>query len=171
MPVRRYGLISDTHGALHPGVFAIFEGVEAILHAGDVCGEGILDELEAIAPTHAVCGNCDFPSPRLPPLRRVDLPFGTAIVSHSHLLGAASGDAEATAAHFAGQAPRLILFGHTHKALRRRVGDCWVVNPGPAGKPRFRDEPQVVVLHWDDAEDAMHFVDHRLDWAAVGKAR
>ena len=52
------GLISDTHGLVRPEVFAALEGVELILHAGDV-GDGVLDELATIAPIEAVYGNTD----------------------------------------------------------------------------------------------------------------
>ncbi|MEN8247219.1 MAG: metallophosphoesterase family protein, partial [Thermodesulfobacteriota bacterium] len=36
------GVISDTHGLLRPEVFEAFEGVELILHAGDIGGDDIL---------------------------------------------------------------------------------------------------------------------------------
>ncbi len=48
------GLISDTHGLLRPSVNAAFHGVNLILHAGDVVGDEILDDLLLIAPVHAV---------------------------------------------------------------------------------------------------------------------
>src|SRR6266550_1535258 len=53
------GLISDTHGLLRPGVHSALDGVELILHAGDVGGDEILHELGAIAPVLAVQGNTD----------------------------------------------------------------------------------------------------------------
>jgi len=53
------GLVSDTHGELKAGVHAAFAGVELILHAGDVGGIAILDELRMIAPVKAVHGNVD----------------------------------------------------------------------------------------------------------------
>ena len=60
------GLISDTHGQLRAGVHQALEGVELILHAGDVGGDDILDELALIAPVEAVYGNTDTPgNPRL----------------------------------------------------------------------------------------------------------
>src|SRR3954463_14321445 len=66
MPVHRIGLISDTHGLLRPQVHEALAGVELILHAGDVGGDMILDELEVIAPVFAVYGNTDAPGdPRL----------------------------------------------------------------------------------------------------------
>ena len=59
-PVTRLlGLISDTHGLLRPGVHDALSGVELILHAGDVGGSTILDELRLIAPVKAVFGNTD----------------------------------------------------------------------------------------------------------------
>ena len=49
-----------------PSVHDALAGVELILHAGDVGGDEILDELELIAPVHAVYGNTDAPgNPRL----------------------------------------------------------------------------------------------------------
>ena len=52
----RIGLISDTHipeahPELWPQVFHAFEGVEMILHGGDVHEFWIIDQLEKIAPT------------------------------------------------------------------------------------------------------------------------
>src|SRR5258705_84901 len=55
------GLISDTHGLVRPGVHDALTGVELILHAGDVGGSTILDELRLIAPVRAVFGNTDPP--------------------------------------------------------------------------------------------------------------
>ena len=42
------GLISDTHGLLRPGVHQALAGVELILHAGDVGGDDVLDELDRL---------------------------------------------------------------------------------------------------------------------------
>jgi len=55
----RIGLISDTHGFLRNEVYTAFDGVDEILHAGDVGDPSILLELEVIAPTRAVYGNID----------------------------------------------------------------------------------------------------------------
>jgi predicted phosphodiesterase len=47
------GLISDSHGLLRPEVFPVLEGVDRILHAGDVEDPHILVDLAAIAPVTA----------------------------------------------------------------------------------------------------------------------
>ncbi|MCB2155132.1 metallophosphatase family protein [bacterium] len=166
----RYGLISDTHGNLHPQVFELFEGVEAIFHAGDVVGEHILDELEAIAPTHAVHGNCDLMSPRLPALRVIDAAFGKVVITHSHLIQSGMAHPKTFVRHFAAQQPRLILFGHTHQRYQALHDGVWVVNPGSAGKPRFRDVPSLAILEWDGERKQFTFDFIALDWSRKGLA-
>lgn len=162
--MRRFGLISDTHGHLHPRVLEIFEGVEAIWHAGDVVDEGILDELEVVAPTLAVQGNCDFPVPRLPALREILAPFGKVIVTHSHMIGGGAGPPSRLVDHFARLKPRLILYGHTHKRHESLHGGIWLVNPGAACRPRFRDESSVAVAQWDEKADELSFRFVPLEW-------
>ncbi len=53
------GVISDTHGLLRPEAVAALEGVDAIVHAGDIGGAEILDALRRMAPLVAVRGNND----------------------------------------------------------------------------------------------------------------
>lgn len=123
----RIGLISDTHGLLRPQALVALEGCDAILHAGDV-GEGdILEALAALAPTHAVAGNCD---------QRPDLPLELLrevggfriLLHHGHRL-------VDEAAH----APDVVVTGHTHVPLvARDPGGPLRVNPGSAGPRRFR---------------------------------
>ena len=61
MPIRpvRIGLISDTHGLLRPQALDFLRGSDHILHAGDVVGAAILDQLAGLAPLTAVRGNND----------------------------------------------------------------------------------------------------------------
>ncbi len=55
----KIGILSDTHGYLHPAFKELFAGVDYILHAGDIGLMSVLQGLEAIAPTIAVRGNID----------------------------------------------------------------------------------------------------------------
>lgn len=138
----RIGLISDTHGQLRADVHRALAGVSMILHAGDVCGDGILDELDLIAPTRAVFGNCDAPwTARL--VERLDIEVGglRIHVSHGHELGR-PGAAKVAAAYDAD----VCVYGHTHRQLIERVGDRLVVNPGAAGPRRFDLGPSVAIL-------------------------
>lgn len=133
------GLISDTHGLLRPSVHAALAGVSLILHAGDVGGDEILDELELIAPVEAVYGNTDPPGlPRL--AQAIDREIGGLHihVSHGHELG--SPRPEKLLARYPAD---IIVYGHTHKPLIVRADRRLVVNPGAAGPRRFDLMPSV----------------------------
>ena len=136
------GLISDTHGLLRPSVHRALAGVELILHAGDVGGDEILDELALIAPVEAVCGNTDYPgNPRLVQaiVREVE---GLGVhVSHGHELGVP------TPARLLARYPHdVLVYGHTHRQLVTRAEGRLVVNPGAAGPRRFDIRPSVARL-------------------------
>jgi len=132
------GLISDTHGLVRPSVFTALAGVDFILHAGDV-GEGVLDELRAIAPVHAVRGNTDpFGVPELPESIDREIDGLRVHVSHGHELG--SPRPERLLRTYDAD---VIVYGHTHRQLVVQIRGRWVVNPGAAGARRFSLLPSV----------------------------
>jgi hypothetical protein len=135
------GLISDTHGLVRPDVAAVFRGVDLILHAGDVGSRDVLAELELIAPVEAVAGNVDPFELGLPPTFAREIEGLTIRVTHGHELG--SPTPEALASRYPAD---IIVFGHTHRALVRRIGRTLVVNPGSAGPRRFNLMPGVARL-------------------------
>ena len=55
----RIGVISDTHGLLRPEAEQALQGVDLIVHAGDVGKPDILARLKSIAPVFAVRGSVD----------------------------------------------------------------------------------------------------------------
>lgn len=136
------GVISDTHGLVRPEVHQALAGVYCILHAGDVCGDDVLEELSVIAPVAAVAGNCDPPGhPRLPLSLERTVEGKRIRVSHGHEHGVptvpkllAATDAD------------IVIYGHTHKPLVHREGDRLVLNPGAAGPRRFDIAPTVARL-------------------------
>ena len=133
------GLVSDTHGLIRSEIFAALAGVDLILHAGDVGGQGVLDELSAIAPVQAVYGNTDAPGdPNLRSHLWVDLEGLSIHVSHGHELGAPTPDKL-----LARYTADIIVYGHTHKPLVERAGPRLVVNPGAAGPRRFKLQPSI----------------------------
>lgn len=134
------GIISDTHGYLDPRIAAAFNGVEAIVHAGDVGSLAVLDALRAIAPFHAVRGNNDEP------LGGFGLPlyedFALADVRFHlvHQLPHARPEA----------ATDVVVFGHSHKALIEQQGDTLFVNPGAAGRVGFHRLQTVALMRLED---------------------
>jgi hypothetical protein len=141
-PTHVVGVISDTHGLVRAGVHAALAGVELILHAGDVGGDDVLDELALIAPVRAVLGNTDPPGAS-GLVESIDLAIdGVSIhVSHGHELGAPTPEKllESYAAD-------VIVYGHTHRPLIARGGSRLVLNPGAAGPRRFDIMPSVARL-------------------------
>lgn len=131
----KIGLISDTHGLLRPEVFGAFEGVDHILHAGDVGDPDILVALGAVAPVTAVWGNTDGWEirERVPEIAVVDLGGLRIVVAHGHRWGSPTPE-RAAAAH---PDADLVVFGHSHRAVVRRVGSVLAANPGSAGPVRF----------------------------------
>ena len=136
------GLISDTHGLLRPEVHGALQGVDLIIHAGDVGGDEILDELRLIAPVHAVRGNTDpVDDPNLQ--AELIIPVGglEIHVSHGHELGSPTPQKLVAAYHH-----HLIVYGHTHERAVERIGNQLVINPGAAGPRRFKVAPSVARL-------------------------
>jgi putative phosphoesterase len=135
------GLISDTHGLIRPEALRALNGVELILHAGDVGRSGVLDALSGIAPVYAVYGNVDATSGALRNALDLVLDGVRVHVSHGHELGSPTPDA--LAARYDAD---VIVYGHTHRALITHVGPTLVVNPGAAGAARFDLKPSVALL-------------------------
>jgi putative phosphoesterase len=141
------GLVADTHGLIRPECRAALEGVELILHAGDVGDSRVLEALEVIAPVEAVAGNIDeADNPILKPQIVRTFDAVTVRVLHGHEIGAPT--PEKLVARFRED---VLIFGHTHKPVIVRFGQQLVVNPGAAGPRRFRLQPSVAVLSIDGA--------------------
>ena len=111
----RLGIIADTHGLLRPEVFAVFEGVDRILHAGDVGELDLLTGLEAIAPVTAVWGNTDGFDlrSRLPEVVEIRIEGFDFLLLHGHQLGIPSPEK----LNRKYPSAEVIVFGHTHKPL------------------------------------------------------
>lgn len=137
----RLGLISDTHGHLDRKVFSLFEGVDAILHAGDIGFASIILELEAIAPVTAVLGNNDAGLDFR--LTEVVEAAGHKFLVH-HIVNPAAPD-QSIGERFLKTRPNAVVFGHTHQPFHETRNGVVLINPGYAGKPRFKLERSVAI--------------------------
>lgn len=139
----RIGLISDTHGRLDPRVHDLFRGVDAIIHAGDVCSASVLAELELIAPVTACRGNMDrsdHPGLRLPFRAGVTVAGVRFLVLHDLC--------------DLGEIPEgvdVVVCGHTHRTRCEWHGRTLVVNPGSVSEARGDSGRNVALL--EVAED------------------
>jgi putative phosphoesterase len=124
------GVISDTHGLLRPEAVKVLQGVELIIHAGDVGNPKVLANLARIAPVHAVRGNTDRGdwAADLPHTRVVEVGGVHLYVLHELFCL----DLDPAAAGFAA-----VIFGHSHSPHLERKNGVLYLNPGSAGPRRF----------------------------------
>ena len=143
---RVVGLVADTHGLVRPDIFSALDGVELILHAGDVGGIEVLTELATIAPIEAVAGNTDpLGSPGLAAFLDREIEGVRIHVSHGHEVG------RPTPERLLALYPHdVLVYGHTHRQLITRAEGRLVINPGAAGPRRFSLLPSVGKLVIED---------------------
>ena len=124
-------IISDTHGLLRPEALTAIQGCDLILHAGDIGSPEILDHLSQIAPVQAVRGNNDLDLPwaaNIPDHLSLDLNGWPTLLIH---------DIADVPPHLAANT-RLIITGHSHKPLIEWRDNRLYLNPGSAGRRRFK---------------------------------
>lgn len=128
------GLISDTHGLLRPNALDALCDCEHIIHAGDIGGTEILNELLNIAPITVVRGNMDknFNSRQLNITEIFDINNYRILAIHNLLdLGLPDLDINPKVANIS-----VIVSGHTHEPEIKRTNGILYVNPGSAGPKR-----------------------------------
>lgn len=127
----KVGVISDTHGLLRAEALAALEGCEQIVHAGDIGSPEILELLASIAPLHVVRGNNDLDAAwaeHLADRLYFELNGWRALLVHDIADVPKSLDPSI----------RLVITGHSHKPLIEWRGERLFLNPGSAGRRRFK---------------------------------
>jgi len=127
----RIGVISDTHGLLRPEALRALRRSDLILHAGDVCGAHVIEELRAIAPVTVVRGNNDRDpwGRRLPETASLEVEGVRLHVLH---------DLQELALDPLEEGVAVVVSGHSHQPTSERRGGVLYFNPGSAGPRRFR---------------------------------
>ena len=126
----KLAILSDTHGLLRPEVVEQLKHADAILHAGDINKQLILDQLRQYAPLYIVRGNNDKDwAAQIPHDLTVTLEGVTFYLVHN---------CKEIPADLSGV--DVVVFGHSHKYLQEeREGLLWL-NPGSCGPRRFHQE-------------------------------
>ena len=149
------GLISDTHipdraRILPQKVIDAFNGVDLILHAGDLTSTDVIDELEGIAPVFAVQGNMDR-------VNGIDLPKAKIIEIEGLKIGMVHGEVYPRAdtqqlLYLAKELDADILVsGHSHQPKIEQKEGVLLLNPGSPVVPRLADRT-VMLLEINNME-------------------
>ena len=149
----KIGILSDTHGYFHPALIDDLEGVDLILHAGDICDYGILDGLETVAPVRAVWGNADAMSIRRRLEEHERFEVDGLDVWMTHVAGRPGKWQRGMGDRLADAPPDIFVCGHSHILRVERVdalGGMLYVNPGAAGKQGFHKEKTCLRLTIED---------------------
>lgn len=141
----RIGIISDTHGSLHPRVAERFGDVDLVVHAGDVGGPALLLELEALAPLLAVRGNTDRGgwAHALPDIETAYAGDMLLVVVHDASLVTVPVETD------------VLVSGHTHRPSIDATTDVLRLNPGSASRPHESD-PRPTVMLLEVHPDGLH---------------
>lgn len=156
--VKKIGVISDTHiparGKVIPSnLYNLFEGVDLILHAGDLVDEQVLDEFNSLAPVEAVAGNMDpvMLHSRLGRLKLIEVgPVKPVKIGLLH--GDVSGhkiDYDYLLELFLPEKPDVVVFGHLHQPVEEHYNETLFFNPGSLIDPRRNHYPSCGLLHLD----------------------
>jgi putative phosphoesterase len=147
------GIISDTHGYIHPRIFEFFSEVSEVWHAGDL-GPGIALQLQQFRPFRAVWGNIDGGRERseFPEMQSFYTEEVKVLMMH---IGGYPGRYDIKSrAGIIQEKPNLFVCGHSHilKVIYDSKFDLLHINPGAAGKYGWHKSITAVRLKIDGKE-------------------
>ncbi|QGU96113.1 YfcE family phosphodiesterase [Clostridium bovifaecis] len=139
MIISRIGVISDTHGLLREEAVSSLEGVDLIIHAGDIGGDDIIEKLKRKAPVVAVRGNNDKGEWAKKYSKTEVVQIGEVCIYILHDINEL--DLDPTAAGF-----NVVISGHSHKPSIVEKNKVLYLNPGSAGPRRFKLPISIALL-------------------------
>jgi hypothetical protein len=147
-------ILADTHiprraRTLPEGLVAYLERADLVLHAGDLIGPSVLEELSAYnAPAHAVRGNVDMPGLDLPEALQLD--FGGARIAMVHDSGRKEGRRKRLGKRF--PEARVVVFGHSHIPFLEDENGLLLLNPGSPTDKRRQPEHTFALLRSEEGD-------------------
>ena len=125
------GIISDTHGLLRPEALCALAHVDHIIHGGDIGNPEIITALRRIAPVTAIRGNVDTGdwATEFAETEFVQIAGRLFYVLH---------DLKTLKVDLLTKRVDVIVSGHSHIPTINTEGGVLYVNPGSAGRRRFK---------------------------------
>ena len=132
----RIGVISDTHipdraADIPKEILADFKNVDMVIHAGDLVDLSVLDTLKKVCKNlMAVWGNMDNYEVRKKLPEKEIFKIGNFKIGLMHGYGPSSDLIDLMTNVFKNNNVDLIIFGHSHCALKEKRGNILYFNPG-----------------------------------------
>ncbi len=147
----KIGVISDTHGLLRPEAIDALQGVDDIIHAGDIGKQPIIETLADIAPLHVISGNIDTAdwASDYPQTLSLSLAGKSIYVLH---------DVNAIAVDPVDAGIDIVISGHSHKPALTEQGGVLYLNPGSAGPRRFKLPVTIAMINIIEAKISAEIV-------------
>ncbi|MCQ2028094.1 metallophosphoesterase family protein [Stutzerimonas zhaodongensis] len=147
----RIGIISDTHGLLRPEALAALQGCERLIHAGDIGKPQVLEALEELATLDAIRGNVDSGDWAAAIPETLDLRIGGLRVYVTH-------DVKTMEIDPVAEGIDVVISGHSHQPKIEQVNDVLYLNPGSAGRRRFKLPISLALLDIEDGQPRAQLV-------------
>ncbi|MBN2172805.1 MAG: metallophosphoesterase family protein [Bacteroidales bacterium] len=134
--MKQIGLLSDTHGYLHPSIFEFFRDADEIWHAGDIGDLETANKLMDFKPLIAVFGNIDGYTVRSVYPEVQSFFCENVKVLMMHIGGYPRRYEKRARELILKEKPALFISGHSHilKVLYDEKFQLLHMNPGAAGK-------------------------------------
>ncbi len=147
----KIGLLSDTHGWIHPRVFDHFAGCDEIWHAGDIGNIETADLLAAFKPFKAVHGNIDNALVRAVYKEHLFFTAEEIKVWLTHIGGTPGHYDLKVRPGIYEDPPDIFICGHSHiaKVMYDKKAGLLYINPGAAGYNGFHKYMTVVRFQID----------------------
>jgi putative phosphoesterase len=144
----KIGILSDSHGWIHPNIISLMNTCDQIIHAGDIIEEHTLSALTQ--PLTAVRGNNDRHI-KLKDIETLSLPGGEIAIEHGQEHGWQIPSHESLRQTHPNA--KAIIYGHTHKQVIDTESGPWVINPGASGAVRNGGSSKCLVLNIDASQN------------------
>jgi uncharacterized protein len=165
------GLLSDTHvpweaNAVPPEALEVFQGVDLILHGGDIYSHSVLDDLEKIAPVYAAQGDDDYPDTdkRIQERHVFNLGGKTIYLAHEGPYNFLTSNVlplwwRNRISQNEYTNPDIIIAGHEHRTIVENFNGILYINPGsPTCLEYKRGLGTVAILELNGGEPKVNII-------------
>ena len=148
------GILSDTHGYIHPKIFEFFSGIDEIWHAGDIGNLKTAFELAAFKPLKAVYGNIDNSEVRMTYPLAQSFTTEDVKVLITHIAGSSGTYSDYVKELIRNHQPGILVCGHSHilKVKYQQKEKLLHINPGAAGVSGFHHVITMIRLEIDGSK-------------------